>query len=177
MLNIYNLTDILRNGTRLRPWHIPLSGTVPAASAGGSVTVAADVGNVGDFVCLGISCSFSTLYLDGAVIKDCGACALSMQIKDDKGNAFMSDFVPLELMASPGRQRWYGFTTPIGSTDVQPSADFMGLYPLEYPFKANSRIVIEVRNVANTANYFRLAFAGGLVAKTGLLLRQPGKAR
>lgn len=142
-----------------------LSGVVPANA--GILTRTA-VSNLGHFLCLKITGSFSTLRIDPlappAIIDD-GIDHLRGQLIDGAGQRKLyNDFIPLSLLLSPGRRRdgtaanaW----APTATAAVAvPSGSLFYPAEFEYLFSANSEILLDVRNDSDAVNRFDIAFHG-----------------
>lgn len=135
---------------------IILEDTVPA---GGTSIGRANVSNLGHFLCLSITGTFSTLYSPAAAIIDNGINFLSGQLIDGAGQRkLMNDHVPFPLWLSPGRRRDASSTT-LATTDPVPNTLF---YPMEfvYLFTANSEILLDTQNTADEDNSYEIAFHG-----------------
>lgn len=140
-----------------------LSGVVPANA--GILTRTA-VSNLGHFLCLRVTGSFSTLRTDAVVgLVDDGIDHLRGQLIDGAGQRkLFNDFVPLSLWLSPGRRRDLTALNAYQAAGAVPAAPAGGslFYPveLEYLFTANSEILLDMRNDSNAANRFDVAFHG-----------------
>jgi len=129
--------------------------TVPA---GESKLQKINTSNVGDFLVLFITGSFTTLRVINDAIVDVGVCFLSAQLKDGNSQTLLfNDFIDMQLWVSPGRVKSVLSTTLL----TDPPAGYF-LYPLEfeYLFSKNSDILIDVKNTGNTPNTWKLAFHG-----------------
>jgi hypothetical protein len=124
------------------------AGSVPAnSSAVFSIAVGAD----GHFEAQEMTAQFTTL--TGAAA-DGGANGLSLMIWDDgRDLRLFNDFIPLSLLASPGRQRASGVAG-------DPSNQLFFPLPFNYLFLAQSTIRLELRSVLAYANDFALCFHG-----------------
>lgn len=137
-------------------------GTVPALAAGGLLNLSINVSNEGDFFCHDITGSFSTLIeAAGPVTQDDGVNHLRAKIRDaGSGTDLFDDFTPLDLFLSPGRTRTAGIIVAPAGLAVEPSNTVFFPKRFVYVFRANTNIQIEVKNDANFANSFVLAFWG-----------------
>lgn len=139
-----------------------LTGTI-AANAGGLTRTA--VSNLGHFLCLKVTGSFTTLVDVAGTVQDDGIDHLRGQLIDGAGQRKLyNDFIPLSLLLSPGRRRSAlaaNAFAPSGAI-VTSGASGALFYPVEfeYLFSANSEILFDVRNDSNTANSFDIAFHG-----------------
>jgi len=142
-----------------------MAGVVPA-NAG--FLARTDVSNLGHFLCLKITGSFSTLRIDPlappAIIDD-GIDHLRGQLIDGAGQRkLFNDFIPLSLFLSPGRRRDVTATNAVLPTATAALAGLGNslFYPVEfeYLFAANSQILLELRNDSDTLNRFDIAFHG-----------------
>ena len=142
---------------------IPLSDTV---EAGETKLCKTSVSFIGHFLCQFITGNYQTLSLDGgSAIVDDGICHLRGQLVDGAGTRqIFSDFVPLDLLLSPGRIRSVDATNNLKATGTASKADPAPalFYPtnLEYLFTANSDIQMYVKNDSDTPIAFNLLFAG-----------------
>jgi len=129
--------------------------TVPA---GESKLQKINTSNVGDFLVLYITGSFTTLRVVDEHIVDVGISFLSAQLKDGNSQTLLfNDFIDMQLWVSPGRVK----SVLSNSLSTDPPAGYF-LYPLEfeYLFSKNSDILIDVKNTGNTPNTWKLAFHG-----------------
>lgn len=142
-----------------------MSGIVPA-NAG--FLARTDVSNLGHFLCLKITGSFSTLRIDPlappAIIDD-GIDHLRGQLRDGAGQRnLFNDFIPLSILLSPGRRRDVTALNAVAPTATAALAGigFSLFYPgeLEYLFSANSQILMDMRNDSDTPNRFDIAYHG-----------------
>lgn len=142
---------------------IPLSDSV---TAGETKLCKTNVSFIGHFLCQFITGNFETLALDGgAAIVDDGICHLKAQLIDGAGSRqIFSDYVPLDLLFSPGRIRSTLATNNLMATGTASKADAAPalFYPtnLEYLFTANSDIQMYVKNDSDTTIKFNVLFAG-----------------
>lgn len=142
-----------------------LSGVVPANA--GILTRTA-VSNLGHFLCLKITGSFSTLRIDplaAPALIDDGVEHLRGQLIDGAGQRkLFNDFIPFGLFLSPGRRRDGTATNAWAPTATAALAAPGGslFYPgeFEYLFSANSEILLDVRNDSDAINRFDIAFQG-----------------
>ncbi len=132
-----------------------MRGTVPAAQTGiGQVAVS----NLGHFLCMFVTGTFSTLFFSAPNIVDTGISYLSGQLIDGAGQRkLMNERIPLDLWLSPGRRK--DPTSVNVLTDPNSNSLF---YPisLEYLFTANSNIVMDIVNTSNTPNSYEICFHG-----------------
>jgi hypothetical protein len=142
---------------------ILMTGTVPAA---GGVLARTGISNLGHFLCLKITGSFSCLWTDGVVgLIDDGIDHLRGQLIDGAGQRkLFNDYIPLSLFLSPGRRRdatALNAFAPAGAVVTCPPSPSL-FYPgeFEYLFSANSEILLDVRNDSNSVNRFDIAFHG-----------------
>ena len=126
---------------------------------------------IGHFLCQYITGNYQTLsYADpdeecGPSIVDDGICHLRGQLIDGAGSTqIFSDFVPFDLLLSPGRIRSRTATNNLIATILASKADNAPslFYPtnLEYLFTANSDIQMNVKNDSDVAISFSILFAG-----------------
>lgn len=135
-------------------------GTVPALAAGGLLNVSLNVSNEGDFFAQDITGSFTSL-IAAAPSSDDGVCHLRAKIRDaGSGTDLFDDYIPLDLFLTPGRTRAAGVVTAPGALTVNPSNSLFIPKRFVYVFRANTNIQIEVKNDANFANSFVIAFWG-----------------
>ena len=139
-----------------------MSGDVPA---GQSVLFKTGVSSLGAFYCKFMTGRFSGLNLSGspaAIVGD-GICHLRGKLSDGSTQKqLFNDFVPLDLLFSPGYVRNMSDTL-IGATSAPFSPLSNNLFypvPFEYIFPENSDILMEVKNDSLTDNYFDIAFHG-----------------
>ena len=166
MIRVFNKIQAEKLFTSQRSQYsevIRLSGTC-AANAG--VLARAAVSNLGHFLCLKITGSFSTLQLiAGPAIVDDGIDHLRGQLIDGAGQRkLFSDFIPFSLFLSPGRRRdatAANAFAPAGATPTSNASESL-FYPVEfeYLFSANSEILLDVRNDSAQQNTFDIAFHG-----------------
>jgi hypothetical protein len=138
-----------------------LSGVIPA-NAGLLCRTA--VSNLGHFLCLKITGSFSTLTNAGGIVDD-GIDHLRGQLIDGAGQRkLFNDYIPLSLFLSPGRRRdatALNAFIPFGAIPAaQPSGSLFYPTELEYLFSANSEILLDVRNDSVEPNRLDVAFHG-----------------
>lgn len=129
--------------------------TVPASE---SKLQKINTSNVGDFLVLFITGTFTTLKVVGGVIVDTGICTLNAQLKDGNSQTLLyNDYINMQLWVSPGRMKSVLSTTL--ATDPQ-GGYFISPFEFEYLFSRNSDILIDVKNTENTPNSYKLAFHG-----------------
>jgi hypothetical protein len=118
-----------------------------------------DVTSLGPFKVDRITGTFETLFFDGTNIVDDGVCYLSAKIRDaGRSRTFMDEFVPLNLLLSPGRIRSSKATNNV--TTAAPSQQLYFPFDFEYIFGTSSKIEIEVKNSGNTDMSFEMLFTG-----------------
>jgi hypothetical protein len=121
-------------------------------------TVPLNIEGAGDFLIEEITGSFETLTLSGADIVDNGICSLSMKIEDNGANKrLMNDFIPLNLMLSPGRVRSDSVT--IADTSPYPDPIFVPL-SMPYLMYQKSSMSITVKNTSTATQKFAILFWG-----------------
>lgn len=116
------------------------------------------VSNVGHFMCMYITGSYSSLASPAGAIVDTGINYLSGQLIDGAGQRKLyNDRIPFDLWLSPGRRRDAGSTTVL--TDPVGNNLF---YPIEfqYLFTANSDILLDVENESDESNSYEICFHG-----------------
>lgn len=114
--------------------------------------------NVGDFLVLFITGTFTTLKFIGEFIVDAGICSLSAQLKDGNSQTLLfNDFIDMQLWVSPGRVK---SLLSVNLLTDPPAGYFLMPFEFEYLFSKNSDILIDVKNIANTPNSYQLAFHG-----------------
>lgn len=136
---------------------IIVSGT---ATAGQATLLRTNISNIGHFCCFRITGRFETLSKyntttgapsSSGTICDDGICHLRGLLKDSTGTRIMfNDYVPLDLILSPGRCRSASAANVmVAATNIAAAPAAPNLfYPdeFEYLFKANSEIQIDVKN-------------------------------
>lgn len=137
-------------------------------TAGQTKQAFVDVSNLGHFLCLDITGTFSTLYSDGA-IKDYGINYLSGQLSDGGGNRILfNDKIPFQLWLTPGRRRDAASTTLLVTPDPIGNNLFVPM-ELQYLFTSNTKILLDVYNASNTSNSFEICFRGIRIVTRGML--------
>lgn len=153
---------------------IPLSDTIPA---GTTKLCKTNVSNLGHFLCLRITGKFETLAkynvttgaLDAAgSICDDGICHLRATLQDGAGQRIMfSDYVPLDLILSPGRERSLNaVNNVVVATNIPAAQNAPALfYPdeFEYLFTANSDILMSIKNDSNADCTVDILFHGARI--------------
>jgi hypothetical protein len=162
---------------------IILQGTVPA---GQNLPYKVEVGTAGTIVTMRMSGSYTTLDATSApgnppvpVIVDDGICHLRAQLMDtDKNLALYNDFVPLNVLLSPGRAKvgsiFYpgsvnylaGLPDPVqnyltaggGADAAAKGANKYDAQEFTHPFTINSYILMNVKNDARCPNSFAIYF-------------------
>jgi hypothetical protein len=144
------------------PEKLFLSGNIPA---GKQLRNILNISHLGDFLSLYITGSYTTLALYEGDIIDNGVCAMRGQLFDGTGNRqLFNDFIPLDLIFSPGRVRDVtaeNVVEPFGT--VLTASDSQQLfYPMElqHMFDVNSTIIFDVKNDSDADNSFTLCFHG-----------------
>jgi hypothetical protein len=139
-----------------------LSGTVVA---GATTRFTASITSLGDFYSLFITGRFTTLALAGNDIVDDGVCALRGSLIDGTGSRKMfNDFIPLDLLFSPGRIK--SALAENNSVDfgtvlrADPANNLFYPYEFQHMFDVNSTIIFEVKNDSDADNSFDLVFHG-----------------
>ena len=132
--------------------NILLSDTVPASSQKlGRVNIS----NLGHFYCLFITGHFTTVKRGQEESTDDGVNHLRGKLIDG-GNqrALFNDYVPLDLILTPGRVRTILDLTGDPSNNL--------FYPIEfnYLFTANGSIMFDVKNDATYDNNYEICFHG-----------------
>ena len=151
---------IMKLQTRQYNDKIVLSGEV---EAGQSNIITADVSNLGHFYVTYFTGDFSTLLESEAVIVDDGVSHLRGQLRDGSNSKnLFSDYVPLNLIMSPGRAKNANSVNVLTDT---PSNNLFYPFPFFYMFTVNSKIILEVKNDSNTKNYVNLILHGVRVIK------------
>lgn len=146
---------------------IILSDTV---SANSTKLGRASISNLGHFLCLYITGSFTCLTTktvgETSYQLDDGLTHLRGQLIDGAGQRkLFSERIPLDLILSPGRRR--SATAENNLLDVEDYANAAYnantlFYPVEfeYLFSANSEILLDVSNDSNYANSYDIVFHG-----------------
>lgn len=146
--------------------------------AGQMKTQQMNLSSAGAFLCLGFTASFTTLRIKAVgppvVLEDTGVCTLRMKFKGGAGTRdLFNDYVPLDLIGSPGRVRVdrtdAGLVTggaTLAAADLGPAPNQLFYpYKFEYLFKESDIITFQVQNDIPTAaggwpNRWRLCFYG-----------------
>lgn len=126
----------------------------------------ASISNIGHFLCLYITGSFTSLLLGGTGSGiDTGVSYLKGLLFDGSGQRkLFNDYIPLELWLSPGRVR-----NTVASNTYQPdgaivtASDSNQLYTpidFEYLFQANSDILFDVKNSSDADISYSICFHG-----------------
>ena len=124
--------------------------------ANGSAIVLGQVTADAAFMCEEITGYYTTLTAEDT---DGGACLLSALITDTgRSIQLFSDFIPLNVFLSPGRQRSSGIAG-------DPSHALFFPISFEHTFRPNSEIRIEVRSTAAYKNDFYFLFHGRKLRK------------
>lgn len=136
-------------------------------TAGQTKQASVDISNLGHFLSLSVTGTFTTLYNNGAIV-DTGVNYLFGQLSDGGGNRILfNDKIPLPLFLSPGRRRDATSTTLLTTDPVGNSL----FYPLElqYLWTSNTKILFDVYNASNTPNYFEVCFFGIRLVTLGMV--------
>jgi hypothetical protein len=154
------LSDVLHNVKSNQFWNkVVLTGEVAANS---TEVEQVNITNLGDFLCLYITGSYTTLYESNGNIIDTDICYLSGQLIDGTGNRkLFEDFIPFNLFLSPGRVRSQYAT----NENANPSNSLYLEMPFQHLFDKNSTIILNVKNSSNTTNYFSICFHGIRILK------------
>ena len=150
---------------------IYVEGQVPSVTNGGMLTVSTKITSYGDFLCNRITGKYNTL--TGAdscwpdalpwTATDDGTCHLRMTLRDGTGGVdIFEDYIPLDLFFSPGRVREQGILVDTAGAGIPPNPSQQLFYamPLEYVFRANNDLTIQLKNDSTCRNRFSLAFWG-----------------
>jgi len=141
--------------------------------AGKEVSTPLPLSTIGAFLVLSFTGFFTSLMIKVAgapnSLQDLGICPLRMKIQAGASTLQMfGDFVPMNLLFSPGRQRVNPGDAMITGGDTLAAADqgpvpHQLFYPFNYqfPFAANDTISIVVKNDFDTAS-------GGYVNRWGI---------
>jgi len=130
-----------------------LADTVPAAT---QKQARVSVSSLGHFFCQHITMSYTTVDTVAAAAADTGIDYLRGKLMDAGAGmlAFMNDYVPFHLIATPGRRM-----SIAGSGNA--SAQMHVIFPFEYMFKVNSDIIFDVKNDAvGQPNSYSVVFWG-----------------
>jgi hypothetical protein len=164
-MNITSLLAFEKFGTIKRsqyPEKLLLSGTIPAGKQLRNIT---NISHLGDFLCIYITGSYTTLVLDEGDIIDNGVCSLRGQLYDGTGNRqLFNDFIPFDLILSPGRIKDGAALNVFEDygTVVRADPSQQVFYPMEFQhlFDVNSTIFIDVKNDSDADNSFNICFHG-----------------
>jgi hypothetical protein len=158
-----NADTLLRIQSQQYSDKIYLSDTVPA---GQSKLGKAAVSNLGHFLCQYITGHFSTLKNDNvAGTIDDGVSHLRAQLSDGNGQKKLySDYIPLDLLLSPGRVRDGAAGNayqPDGVVGTATAGNSL-FYPqeFEYLFAANGDILFDVKNDSDVDLSYGIVFHG-----------------
>jgi hypothetical protein len=144
------------------PDKVIVDGTV---TAGLQQRFNAQISSIGDFYSQYITARYTTLQLIGESICDIGVCNLRLMIIDGTGSRRMgNDFIPMDLIASPGRVKSQTAVNCYSDSGAILRADPAGdlFYPFEFCnlFDAKSSIIIDIKNDADADNTFEIVFHG-----------------
>lgn len=165
MSNLSTLISAEKFGTIKRnqyPEKLLLTGSIPA---GKQLRNIVNISHLGDFLCLYITGSYTTLAMSEALIVDNGVCSLRGQLFDGTGNRqLFNDFIPLDLLLSPGRIKDTSAVNAIEASGTIERADVSQqlFYPMEFQhlFDVNSTIFFDVKNDSDAENQFTVCFHG-----------------
>ena len=158
----------LRSSQYIQPLYV--EDTVPA---GQTKVTPLPLSTIGAFLVLAFTGFFTSLRIKSvcaATLQDLGICPLRMKIQAGASNLEMfGDFVPMDLLLSPGRQRVNpadpaliinSYTLADADQGPVPNSLF---YPMsyQYPFRANDVISVSVKNDFD-------ASAGGWINRWGI---------
>jgi len=124
------------------------------------------IGNLGHFLCQEITGNFTTVAVKaGTVLQDTGIVYTYGKLQDATGQRdLFNDYIPLDLILSPGRTRANMSLFPgysIGFADIGgPSNNLFYPTKFQYLFYSNSEIILDVKNVSDAPNFINLAFHG-----------------
>ena len=139
-----------------------LEGEVPNTDTdGGQQAFTLNVSNLGHFLWLDVTGSYSRKVLDDQDVVDDGTNHLRVQVRDgSNGLELFDDYIPLDLFLSPGGTRTMGVLVD-AATGV-PNASSQLFYPkrVEYLFMSNSEIIFNFKNDSDYANKFKIALWG-----------------
>lgn len=144
------------------PEKLLLSDTVVAGEQQRGIV---NISHIGDFICLFITGSFTTLCTSGETIVDNGVCSLRGQLIDGTGNRkLFNDFIPLDLFLSPGRVKSTTAANVLGDsgTNLRADASQQLFYPSEFQhlFDQNSTIIFDCKNDSDADNTYNICFHG-----------------
>ncbi len=143
-----------------------LAGPVPAANAGnaGAALIEEKLQQNWNFWSELLAISFTTLELVSSTITDDGASHLSAKFEDGATQlALCNTFGDLAAIAAPGRQRLPGVAgDPANALSVD------GGVPWPHLWLNTGSIKVDLRNDANTPNYFKCAFHGYLIPESNM---------
>ena len=122
------------------------------------------VSNRGHFLCLKITGSFETSTIYGEDQIDDGVCYLRGILRDGSNNQLFSDYIPLNLVLTPGRRKDPNSANVVVDVAAGDRADPASnlFYPTEfvYPFPANTDIIMEVKNDSEVDLSYSMCFQG-----------------
>jgi hypothetical protein len=127
--------------------------TTDTVDAGASKQSKTEVSTQGPFLCLFATGKFSTLKNNTGSAQDDGVSHLRCKLFSDDIPIF-NDYVPLDLWLTPGRVR-----DPQDLNGAASNNLFVPV-PFVYVFPANSNILLDMRNDADFANSFSIAWYG-----------------
>lgn len=130
------------------------------------VEVQVNISSLGNFLCEFVTGRYTrkTIFDPGppVVLADSGACQIRGKISDpDKSIDIFGDLIPLDLWLTPGGVRSPGVLTDIdGAALPVPSNQLFMPMKLDYLFRMNSQIVVELANDSDTEQDVQIMFAG-----------------
>lgn len=117
------------------------------------------ISNLGHFMLERITGRFDTLHLDGGNIVDDGVNRLVGKLVDGSNQRqLFGDYVPLDLILSPGRSRSALATNNL--TSAAPSNNLFFPFDFRYMFAMNSEIQLYVKNSSDVDQSFAIALVG-----------------
>lgn len=158
MLNMFakeiNPVKILKMQNLQYQEKLYLEDTVPAGSQKlGSV----DISSLGNWYCLFMTGSFTTLIANDPAVDD-GVQHLRAKMSDGSNNRqLFNDYIPLHHYLSPGREK-SSISTGVLTDD--PSGNLFYPQPWQYMFALSSQILFDVKNDSDYANDYRITFHG-----------------
>lgn len=130
--------------------------TVPANSESLSKV---SISNLGHFMLERITGKFDTVHLVGADIVDDGVNRLTGKLVDGSNQRqLFGDYVPLDLILSPGRSRTALATNNLTTASASNSLFFP--FDFRYMFAMNSEIQLYVKNSSTADQSFSIALIG-----------------
>jgi hypothetical protein len=167
-----------------------IEGVVPA---GQTIPFTIPLSKIGDFLMLSFTGFYTCLRMQTIVpplaLEDLGICPLRMRISAGASSLEMfGDFVPMQLLLSPGRQRVNpadpvlitgGYALANADQGPVPNQLFYP-YSYQFPFRSGDNITVTVQNDFNAAamgwqNRFGISFMGVRCADIGKAIAQGNK--